>query len=139
MRPRAGRPVSAPVTGLVDSAIRGGMLLFSGAKTSTSKPYDGFSHHAVTIGPSAWASNPTSGGRHDVPSIFSGHYDPSFPIALDPKDLPLIDERWWTLRCAINSLGRRPARLREVAALNGLKCSPRRSLVEAVARFLGSR
>ncbi|MCF1709490.1 NAD(P)-dependent oxidoreductase [Tabrizicola sp. J26] len=29
---------------------------------------------------------------HDVPSIFAGHYDPSFPIALCLKDLDLIDE-----------------------------------------------
>jgi len=30
--------------------------------------------------------------RHDVPSIFAGHYDPSFPIALCLKDLGLIEE-----------------------------------------------
>jgi len=30
--------------------------------------------------------------QHDVPSIFAGHYDPSFPIALCLKDLGLIDE-----------------------------------------------
>ena len=29
---------------------------------------------------------------HDVPSIFAGHYDPSFPIALCLKDLALIKE-----------------------------------------------
>lgn len=29
---------------------------------------------------------------HDVPSIFAGHYDPSFPIALCLKDLGLIEE-----------------------------------------------
>ncbi len=29
---------------------------------------------------------------HDVPSIFAGHYDPSFPIALCLKDLALIRE-----------------------------------------------
>ena len=29
---------------------------------------------------------------HDVPSIFAGHYDPSFPIALCLKDLGLIKE-----------------------------------------------
>ena len=29
---------------------------------------------------------------HDVPSIFAGHYDPSFPIALCLKDLSLIQE-----------------------------------------------
>jgi 3-hydroxyisobutyrate dehydrogenase len=28
----------------------------------------------------------------DVPSIFAGHYDPSFPIALCLKDLRLIEE-----------------------------------------------
>jgi len=30
--------------------------------------------------------------QHDVPSIFAGHYDPSFPIALCLKDLSLIAE-----------------------------------------------
>ncbi len=30
--------------------------------------------------------------QHDVPSIFAGHYDPSFPLALCLKDLGLIDE-----------------------------------------------
>lgn len=30
--------------------------------------------------------------QHDVPSIFAGHYDPSFPIALCLKDLSLIEE-----------------------------------------------
>lgn len=30
--------------------------------------------------------------RHDVPSIFAGHYDPSFPLALCLKDLGLIDD-----------------------------------------------
>ena len=30
--------------------------------------------------------------HHDVPSVFAGHYDPSFPIALCLKDLDLIDE-----------------------------------------------
>lgn len=30
--------------------------------------------------------------QHDVPSIFAGHYDPSFPIALCLKDLALIKE-----------------------------------------------
>jgi hypothetical protein len=29
---------------------------------------------------------------HDVPSIFAGHYDPSFPISLCLKDLSLIKE-----------------------------------------------
>lgn len=30
--------------------------------------------------------------RHDAPSIFAGHYDPSFPLDLCIKDLNLIDE-----------------------------------------------
>ena len=30
--------------------------------------------------------------QHDVPSIFAGHYDPSFPLALCLKDLELIEE-----------------------------------------------
>jgi 3-hydroxyisobutyrate dehydrogenase-like beta-hydroxyacid dehydrogenase len=30
--------------------------------------------------------------QHDVPSIFAGHYDPSFPLKLCLKDLGLIDE-----------------------------------------------
>ena len=30
--------------------------------------------------------------RHDVASIFAGHYDPSFSIALCLKDLDLIEE-----------------------------------------------
>ncbi len=30
--------------------------------------------------------------QHDVPSIFAGHYDPSFPLALCLKDLGLIAE-----------------------------------------------
>jgi 3-hydroxyisobutyrate dehydrogenase len=30
--------------------------------------------------------------QHDVPAIFAGHYDPSFPLALCLKDLGLIEE-----------------------------------------------
>ena len=30
--------------------------------------------------------------RHDAPSIFAGHYDPSFPLALCLKDLTLTNE-----------------------------------------------
>ena len=30
--------------------------------------------------------------HHDVPAVFAGHYDPSFPIALCLKDLGLIEE-----------------------------------------------
>lgn len=30
--------------------------------------------------------------EHDIPSIFAGHYDPSFTLKLCVKDLRLIDE-----------------------------------------------
>jgi 3-hydroxyisobutyrate dehydrogenase-like beta-hydroxyacid dehydrogenase len=30
--------------------------------------------------------------QHDVPSIFAGHYDPSFRLALCLKDLGLVDQ-----------------------------------------------
>jgi 3-hydroxyisobutyrate dehydrogenase-like beta-hydroxyacid dehydrogenase len=30
--------------------------------------------------------------RHDAPSIFAGHYDPSFPLALCLKDLALCED-----------------------------------------------
>ena len=30
--------------------------------------------------------------RHDAPSIFAGHYDPSFPLALCVKDLALLSD-----------------------------------------------
>ncbi len=44
-----------------------------------------------------WAALKTSAGdswvvRHDTPSIFAGHYDPSFSLALCCKDLGLIQE-----------------------------------------------
>ena len=44
-----------------------------------------------------WVALKTSAGdswvvRHDTPSIFAGHYDPSFSLALCCKDLGLIQE-----------------------------------------------
>jgi 3-hydroxyisobutyrate dehydrogenase len=30
--------------------------------------------------------------RHDIPSIFAGHYDPSFSLALCCKDLGLVNQ-----------------------------------------------
>ena len=134
---RGGRAVSAPVTGSVDSAIRGDMLIFVGgedADVEAVQPVldamgetrrvgayaNGYvaklvnnqlwTIHAAAIGeamvaakraglePDVWWRAMQGGAadsfvlRHDVPSIFAGHYDPSFPIALCLKDLSLIDE-----------------------------------------------
>ena len=132
-----GRAISAPVTGSVDSAIRGDMLMFVGgedADIEAVRPVlevigevrrvgayaNGYvakltnnllwKIHAAAIGeamvaaklaglePEVWWHAMQGGAadsfvlRHDVPSIFAGHYDPSFPLALCLKDLGLIDE-----------------------------------------------
>jgi 3-hydroxyisobutyrate dehydrogenase-like beta-hydroxyacid dehydrogenase len=134
---RGGRAISAPVTGSVDSAIRGDMLMFVGgddAAIAAARPaleaigqirrVGAYSNgyvaklvnnqlwkiHAAAIGeamvvakcaglePDVWWNAMLGGAadsfvlRHDVPSIFAGHYDPSFPIALCLKDLGLIQE-----------------------------------------------
>jgi 3-hydroxyisobutyrate dehydrogenase-like beta-hydroxyacid dehydrogenase len=136
-RAKGGRPVDAPVTGSVDSAIRGDMLMFVGgedAYVAAAKPVieamgvirrvgrhgNGYvaklvnnqlwKIHAAAIGeamvtaklaglePDVWWEAMKGGAAdsfvltHDVPSIFAGHYDPSFPIALCLKDLDLIQE-----------------------------------------------
>jgi 3-hydroxyisobutyrate dehydrogenase-like beta-hydroxyacid dehydrogenase len=50
------------------------------------------------IEPAVWWSAMKGGAaesfvmQHDVPSIFAGHYDPSFRLELCLKDLGLIDE-----------------------------------------------
>jgi 3-hydroxyisobutyrate dehydrogenase len=132
-----GRAISAPVTGSVDSATRGDMLLFVGGEdvdVDAVRPVleaigqvrrvgayaNGYvakltnnqlwKIHAAAIGeamvaaklaglePDVWWRAMHGGAaesfvlRHDVPSIFAGHYDPSFPLALCLKDLGLIDE-----------------------------------------------
>ena len=136
-RAKGGRPIDAPVTGSVDSAIRGDMLMFVGGEDADIEPArplieamgeirrvgiygNGYvaklvnnqlwKIHAAAIGeamvvaklaglePGVWWSAMKSGAadsfvlQHDVPSIFAGHYDPSFPIALCLKDLGLIEE-----------------------------------------------
>jgi 3-hydroxyisobutyrate dehydrogenase-like beta-hydroxyacid dehydrogenase len=136
-RERGGRSVSAPVTGSVDSAIRGDMLMFVGgedADVEAVRPVldaigeirrvgayaNGYVAkltnnqlwlvQAAAVGeamvaakraglaPDVWWRAMRGGAadsfvlRHDVPSIFAGHYDPSFPIALCLKDLALISE-----------------------------------------------
>lgn len=132
-----GEAVDAPVTGSVDSAIRGDMILFVGGAEQTVArvhpvlaamgeirrvgPYGNgyvaklvnnqlWKIHAAAIGeamvaakkaglaPEVWWAAMQGGAadsfvmQHDVPSIFAGHYDPSFRLALCLKDLALIDE-----------------------------------------------
>ena len=132
-----GLPVDSPVTGSVDSAILGNMILFVGgddAAVTHAQPVlqaigeirrvgkygNGYVAklvnnqlwlvHAAAIGeamvtakkaglqPDVWWAAMKGGAaesfvmQHDVPSIFAGHYDPSFRLALCVKDLGLIDE-----------------------------------------------
>jgi 3-hydroxyisobutyrate dehydrogenase-like beta-hydroxyacid dehydrogenase len=134
---KGGFPVDAPVTGSVDAAIRGDMIMFVGgddtaiekariileAMGETRRVGDygnGYvaklvnnqlwKIHAAAIGeamvaakkaglePEVWWEAMKGGAadsfvmQHDVPSIFAGHYDPSFRLALCLKDLKLIDE-----------------------------------------------
>jgi 3-hydroxyisobutyrate dehydrogenase len=130
-----GDAVDAPVTGSVDSAIRGDMILFVGgtdpavarvqpmldavgvtrrvgqygngyvAKLVNNQLW--FVHAAATgeamvaakvagLEPDTWWAAMKGGAadsfvmQHDVPSIFAGHYDPSFRLELCLKDLGLI-------------------------------------------------
>ncbi len=132
-----GRAVDAPVTGSIDSCIRGDMILFVGGDDDAVgfvQPVldavgvtrrvgihgNGYVAklvnnqlwfiHAAAIGeamvaakvaglePDVWWAAMEGGAaesfvmRHDVPSIFAGHYDPSFRLALCLKDLGLIEE-----------------------------------------------
>ncbi len=134
---RGGRAISAPVTGSVDSAIRGDMLMFVGGKDADVEAVqpvldamgetrrvgayaNGYvaklvnnqlwTIHAAAIGeamvaakraglePDVWRRAMLGGAAdsfvlsHDTPSIFAGHYDPSFPLRLCLKDLALIEE-----------------------------------------------
>lgn len=129
--------VDAPVTGSVDAAIRGDMIMFVGGteaavaqaqmllevmgETRRVGQYGNgyvaklvnnqlWKIHAAAIGeamvtaklaglePEVWWAAMKGGAadsfvmQHDVPSIFAGHYDPSFRLALCLKDLSLIDE-----------------------------------------------
>ena len=136
-RAKGGHPVDAPVTGSVDSAIRGDMIMFVGGEDvdiehlrpvieamgevrNVGQHGNGYvaklvnnqlwKIHAAAIGeamvaaklagldPEVWWAAMKGGAadsfvmQHDVPSIFAGHYDPSFPLALCLKDLALIEE-----------------------------------------------
>lgn len=136
-RAAGGRPVDSPVTGSIDSCIRGDMILFVGGDDAdvahVQKVLDavgivrrvgGYGNgyvaklvnnqlwfvHAAAIGeamvaaklaglePDVWWEAMKGGAadsfvmQHDVPSIFAGHYDPSFRLALCIKDLGLVDQ-----------------------------------------------
>ena len=132
-----GFAVDAPVTGSLDAAIRGDMIMFVGGSEkaiSNAKEVlevigeircvgdygNGYvaklvnnqlwKIHATAIGeamvlakkaglePELWwkvmkgGAADSFGLQHDVPSIFSGHYDPSFRLELALKDLDLIQD-----------------------------------------------
>jgi len=134
---RGGHAVDAPVTGSIDSCIRGDMILFVGGSDEACAQAQGLLEavgvprrvgqygngyvaklvnnqlwfvHAAAIGeamvaakvngldPDLWWAAMKGGAadsfvmQHDVPSIFAGHYDPSFRLALCMKDLALVDE-----------------------------------------------
>ena len=132
-----GFAVDAPVTGSLDAAIRGDMIMFVGGSEkaiSNAKEVlevigeircvgdygNGYvaklvnnqlwKIHATAIGeamvlakkaglePELWWKVMKGGAadsfvlQHDVPSIFSGNYDPSFRLELALKDLDLIQD-----------------------------------------------
>ena len=132
-----GFAVDAPVTGSLDAAIRGDMIMFVGG---TNKAVDnvkevlevigeirrvgdyGNGYVAKLVNNQLWKINAAAIGeamvlakkaglepnlwwevmkggaadsfvlQHDVPSIFAGHYDPSFRVELALKDLDLIQD-----------------------------------------------
>jgi 3-hydroxyisobutyrate dehydrogenase-like beta-hydroxyacid dehydrogenase len=130
-----GAAIDAPVTGSLDAAIRGDMIMFVGGTdqdiAAVQPVLDAIGEtrrvgqhgngyvaklvnnqlwkiHAAAIGeamvlakraglePDLWWEVMKGGAadsfvmQHDVPSIFAGHYDPSFRLALALKDLDLI-------------------------------------------------
>ena len=132
-----GLAVDAPVTGSLDAAIRGDMIMFVGgsedAVNSAKEVLEVIGEtrivgtygngyvaklvnnqlwkiHATAIGeamvlakkaglePELWWKVMKGGAadsfvlQHDVPSIFAGHYDPSFRLELALKDLDLIQD-----------------------------------------------
>lgn len=159
-----GRAVDAPVTGSVDAAIRGDMIMFVGGTeetVTTAQPVlaalgqvrrvgqygNGYvaklvnnqlwKIHAAAIGeamvtakkaglePEVWWEAMKGGAadsfvlQHDVPSIFAGHYDPSFRLALCLKDLSLIDELIQTTGTRSELTQATYARFREAAERYG--------------------
>jgi 3-hydroxyisobutyrate dehydrogenase len=134
---QGGAAVDAPVTGSLDAAIRGDMIMFVGGEDPVieqvqfildvigqTRRVGGYGNgyvaklvnnqlwkvHAAAIGeamvlakkagldPKLWWDVMKGGAadsfvlQHDVPSIFAGHYDPSFRLELALKDLDLIQK-----------------------------------------------
>ena len=132
-----GFAVDAPVTGSLDAAIRGDMIMFVGGSEKAISNVKNvlqvigeircvgdygngyvaklvnnqlWKIHATAIGeamvlakkaglePELWWKVMKGGAadsfvlQHDVPSIFAGHYDPSFRLELALKDLDLIQD-----------------------------------------------
>tara|TARA_Y100001970_G_scaffold146001_1_gene179275 strand:- start:288 stop:1223 length:936 start_codon:yes stop_codon:yes gene_type:complete len=132
-----GFAVDAPVTGSLDAAIRGDMIMFVGGTDKaveyvkevlevigeTRRVGDyGNGYVAKLVNNQLWKINAAAIGeamvlakkaglepdlwwevmkggaadsfvmQHDVPSIFAGHYDPSFRVELALKDLDLIKD-----------------------------------------------
>jgi len=159
-----GHCVDAPVTGSVDAAIRGDMIMFVGgtdvaiakaepvlAALGESRRVGQYGNgyvaklvnnqlwkiHAAAIGeamvaakkaglePEVWWAAMKGGAadsfvmQHDVPSIFAGHYDPSFRLALCLKDLSLIDELLQEVGTRAELTQAAYARFREAAARYG--------------------
>ena len=132
-----GFAVDAPVTGSLDAAIRGDMIMFVGGTDEAVKNVKevlqaigeirrvgdyGNGYVAKLVNNQLWKINAAAIGeamvlakkaglepnlwwevmkggaadsfvmQHDVPSIFAGHYDPSFRVELALKDLELIQD-----------------------------------------------
>jgi 3-hydroxyisobutyrate dehydrogenase-like beta-hydroxyacid dehydrogenase len=143
---RGGRPIDAPVTGSVDAAIRGDMPMFVGgadADIEAVRPVieamGELRKVAAAIGeamvcakvagldPALWWEVMKGGAAdsfvlsHDVPSIFAGHYDPSFPIKLCLKDLSLIKELMDDTGVRSEMTDATHARFREAGARYGME------------------
>lgn len=159
-----GAAVDAPVTGSVDSAIRGDMILFVGGTddavarvqpmldaVGVTRRVGAYGNgyvaklvnnqlwfvHAAAIGeamvtaklgglaPDVWWEAMKGGAadsfvlQHDVPSIFAGHYDPSFRLALCLKDLALIDDLSRSVGSRTELADAAYARFREAAGRYG--------------------
>ena len=132
-----GFAVDAPVTGSLDAAIRGDMIMFVGGTDKAVENVKevleaigeirrvgdyGNGYVAKLVNNQLWKINAAAIGeamvlakkaglepnlwwevmkggaadsfvmQHDVPSIFAGHYDPSFRVELALKDLELIQD-----------------------------------------------
>ena len=132
-----GLAVDAPVTGSLDAAIRGDMIMFVGGTDKAIENVKevleaigeirrvgdyGNGYVAKLVNNQLWKINAAAIGeamvlakkaglepdlwwevmkggaadsfvmQHDVPSIFAGHYDPSFRVELALKDLDLIQD-----------------------------------------------